>query len=471
MRSILLSVCVISAVSMAFSACSDDGTVTSGGDAGAAGASPMGAAGAPDAAGAAGAAGARCGSAGTGTLQVVVSGLPSDVDAAVTVSGLMASPHLVYDSIDAGEYTVTAKRVYDADPTVRTAYDPTIDEPTLCLTDGDDHTVHVTYQAIPTSNKLWSLNDNGSAGVVGFGSAKLGATATTAASVVADAPAGQSLAFDFNGNLWTGPATVGDPVLARYPAAALAASGMPTADLAFNVPAIGCVPALKGIALDATGNVWLSTCDQQLLQIPSTAFATPTGSDFAQDVAPSVTLSGVTANEDIAFDSAGNLWVADDGKVERFDKARLASDDTAAPDLTLSVTTDDTTPKDLTANFLAFDAHGNLWALDFDGNGVFELLKTSLSGSGAHTIATSTHLVLGVLALLARPAFDDGGSLWLPLSTGKFGKLPPALLGISTDAGSPTTPAVVVSSSDVGSADGFAFFPAAVGLPLPSAQP
>jgi len=155
----------------------------------------------------------------------------------------------------------------------------------------------------------------------------------------------------------------------------------------------------------------------------------------------------------------------------RFDKARLAHGDTRAPDLTLSVTTSDDPPKDLAANFLAFDAHGNLWALDFAGNGAFEIAKANLVGTGAHTVVSPAHVVLAVQAVLGRPAFDDGGSLWLPLSQGKFGKLTPALLSVSTDAGAPTTPAVVISSSDIGSADSFAFFPAAVGLPLASAQP
>ena len=186
---------------------------------------------------------------------------------------------------------------------------------------------------------------------------------------------------------------------------------------------------------------------------------------------PAVTLTGVAANEDLAFDSGGNLWVADDGKVVRFDKARLAHDDADTPDLILNATTADDPPKDLSANFLAFDAHGNLWALDFAANGAFEIAKASLTGTGTHTVVSPAHVVVDVQAVFGRPAFDDGGALWLPLAKGTFGKLTPALLSVNSDAGSPTTPAAVISSPDVGSADSLAFFPAASGLPLASAQP
>ncbi len=155
----------------------------------------------------------------------------------------------------------------------------------------------------------------------------------------------------------------------------------------------------------------------------------------------------------------------------RFDRARLGSDDAAAPDLLLDATTDDATPRALAANFLSFDRTGNLWASDFDGNAVFEIAKVDLDGAGANTVVAKVHVAVDVLSVISRPAFDDEGSLWLSLARGKFGKLTAAQLAVSSSAAAPTVPALVISSGDVGYADGLAFFPAASGLPLASAQP
>jgi hypothetical protein len=165
------------------------------------------------------------------------------------------------------------------------------------------------------------------------------------------------------------------------------------------------------------------------------------------------------------------LWVSAGGQLLRFDRARLSHNDGAAPNLVLDVTTDAPTPKALAANFLAFDVAGNLWASDFDGNTVFEVRKADLDDSGTHSITAKVHVAVDVQAVFSRPAFDDEGSLWLSLAAGKFGKLTAEQLAVSSSAGAPTVPAFVISSPDVGYAEGMAFFPAASGLPLSSSQP
>ena len=81
------------------------------------------------------------------------------------------------------------------------------------------------------------------------------------------------------------------------------------------------------------------------------------------------------------------------------------------------------------------------------------------------------HVTVDVEAVMSRAAFDDEGALWLSLAAGKFGKLTPTQLAVTSDAGAPTTPEIVLSSPDVRYANGIAFFPAASGLPLASAQP
>jgi len=100
-----------------------------------------------------------------------------------------------------------------------------------------------------------------------------------------------------------------------------------------------------------------------------------------------------------------------------------------------------------------------------------EIAKADLAGTGTSVAVSPKHLAIDVQAVLGRPAFDDGGALWLPLAKGKFGKLTPALLAVNSDAGAPTVPAIAIASADVVYASGLAFFPAASGLPLASAQP
>jgi len=493
MRGVLLG---LSLVSVLFSACDSKTSQgsTADGDAGAAGeaAAEAGAGGAADAAGAAGAgetagtagtagaagsagsdASSSCVPAGQGQIELVVTDLPATVAARVIVSGerdQLASESTTLSDLPGGPYTVSAKRVYDANPLVRTAYDAQLTNPAFCLEDGGTETVTVSYSKVVSSNQLWTIGGSSSAPLLGFAASTLTDSGSPAATAMVNLPVGTSMAFDQDGNLWAAGATVAEPTVARYASAWLSGVGVARADFAFDL-AIDCVPAIKAVALDESGNVWLSACDKRVLRIDRPD-ATPGANEEPVDIAANVTLSGFSEqNEDLAFDSAGNLWLAAGGQVLRFDRARLGSDDADPPDLVLDVTTEDATPQALAANFLAFDLAGNLWASDFDGNAVFEIVKTDLDNAGTNTVVANVRVTVDVQAVISRPAFDDEGSLWLSLAAGKFGKLSAEQLAVSSSAAAPTTPAFVISSSDVGYADGMAFFPAASGLPLASAQP
>lgn len=445
------------------------GESSAAGEGGASGADGAGAAGEG---GAAGAPGSVCVESGTGDIDLIVEGLPLDVAASVTISGpsdSVESESTTLNNAPGGSYSVTAKRVYDADPLVRSAYDAQISSPTFCLDDGGNAAVTVKYSKVTPSNQLWTLN-GGTKPVLGFGASTLTASGSPNATSLANLPLGTSMAFDHDGNLWAAGATLAEPTVSRYAAAWLGGVGVPRTDYAFNL-ALGCLPALKAVALDLDGNVWLSACGKRVLRIDRPESG-PGETEEPIDIVANVTLSGFSEdNEDLAFDKAGNLWVAAGGRVLRFDRARLGHDDAAAPDLVLEVTTDEVTPQPLAANFLAFDLAGNLWASDFGANAVFEIGKTDLAARGSASAVAKVRVSLDVLAVMSRPAFDDAGALWLSLAAGKFGKLTAEQLAVSSGPGAPTAPAVVISSPDVGYADGIAFFPAASGLPLASAQP
>jgi streptogramin lyase len=441
-----------------FAACSDDAEE----DAGTGGsAGEMGAAGE-------GGSGGKCSNAGIGTVVVELTGLPDGVAADVRLEGLdgteLVSESMTLDDLGAGLYVVRADRVTDDDPIVRTVYEPTVPSMALCVVDGETHTVSVGYAAIPSSNKLWTTNANGDFALVAFASSELDASGESARSVTVDAPVGGDVAFDRDGNLWTVGPTTAEPNLLRYPASDLGSSGEKERDRGIDIEEIPCSPSMRALAFDASGNLWASTCGDQVVRLEP--------SDLEADgvVTPAVVFSNVPENGNLAFDADGNLWVVSDGAIARYDAERLESSDADGPDRLLTVTNPDDT-NELGVTDLVFDAGGNLWVTDFGGNLVFEVAASDLSGTGEETVAAAHRIAIGVGNLIDRPVFDESGSLWIGLGDGGIGRFSAEQLEVDTTAGDPTIPEVVITSADLGSVGRIGFFPAAANLPLYHALP
>ncbi len=445
-------------------ACSDgdDSTDPDRSGAGGAGDGTAGADGAGEGPGSAGSGGAGCAEDGSGSVQVVINGLPAGVDAAITLEGAASTPVTASETLTdlaGGSYRITAERVFDTDPMVRTVYHPTLATSSLCLGDGETSTLTVTYAAIPTSNKLWSPNGNADAGLLAFGSDVLAESGTPDGDPALAVPVGTDIVFDRDGNLWAKGATLAEPHIVRYSASDLARSGAPTFDRGFNISDVPCIPALRALAFDPHGNLWASTCGEVVRLASADLVATGT-----REIAASATLSGLVDNQDLAFDADGNLWVADDGRVVRFDSERLTADDSAAPDRTLTISAGDT--RTLGASFLAFDSAGALWVADFGGNSLSRLPSSALNGSGEAEVTADVTFTLDVGALFARPAFDDSGALWIAYTQGKIAGLSAEQLTVSSGPGAPVSPAVVIDSPNLNYAANLAFFPAPAGLPL-----
>lgn len=458
----LVPVLGLSSLSLIAVACStDDGT--SDGDGGAGGAGDSGGAGpVTPAAGAGGEveSGGACSGSGTGDVVVEVSGLPDGVAPDVVFSG--AHDYAVDEAgtlpgIETGTYQVTAGRVFDADPIVRTVYDAKVTAPVFCLSDGDSHTVKVEYTAIASSNKLWMPSGKDDE-LAGFTSQAIAESGMADASVSIDTPGAGSLAFDKDGNMWAVGPVIGGDMLVRIPAADLGESGTREPDIKITIPAIECFPFINHIAFDPSGNLWASACGDEIHRLAAADLTT------SGEKTSDVVVSSVVNNAGIAFDKVGNLWVAGGPTLVRFDAARLDSSDADAPDLAISVTAAVPPKSVLPVDEVAFDKAGNLWGIS--GSYVFQLAASDLEGTGEQDVAANVSFTMDVLGLPATPAFDDSDGLWVGLANGNFGRFSPAQLSVSEGPGKPITPSVLMSSDSITTGLPLAFFPAPAGLPL-----
>lgn len=413
-------------------------------------------------AGGGGSTGDACAPTGTGSLEIQITGLPAGALASLVLEGAAGAQTITEATtleLPAGRYTATAARVADDDAIVRTLYEHELETSEVCVTADASARIELRYAPIATSNRLWTNNQNGDGDVVGFGAPALAETAEVAPTVVVSAGAGRDLTFDADGNVWSMGATLADPHLMRLPRDVFDASGEKAADRSIDIEGLSCIPALRALAFDPGGSLWVSACGGRVVALGAGQLAS------SGVVAPFVTLSNLTENGDLAFDAAGNLWLTADGRVVRFDAARLGESSDAPPAATLRVR-DAGDAFDLGPSNLAFDQGGNLWVIDFGGNLVTQILARDLEGEGEQTVVSAVTIALGVSALLERPAFDESGGLWLALAQNQIGRLSPEQLLTSSNPGAPTAPAVVLTSPGMGAAKRMAFYPAAAGLPL-----
>ena len=202
-------------------------------------------------------------------------------------------------------------------------------------------------------------------------------------------------------------------------------------------------------ALDAAGDLWVPSDNEvqeytqrQLVDGgPQTPAATIT-SDSA---------GSLNDPDGAAFDPAGNLWVVnfEGNSVVEYTKAQLASGGTLVPAVTLMA--DSSNSLNEPAG-LDFDAAGDLWVSNFEGNTAVEYTKAQLASSGAPTPAVT--LSADASNSLATPdalTFDRHGDLWV--TNGFEGNTVVEYTPGQLVTGAPT-PAVTISSDGSGSLNG-----------------
>jgi sugar lactone lactonase YvrE len=416
-----------------------------------------------------------CEAVGSGTISIVVTGLPAGVAAKVKITlptgaTTDATSSTTLADAAAGTYEVSAERVAQPDPIVRTLYEPTASASSVCLKDTRTETITIPYAPIPSSHKLWAPSAEGPARFAGFAGGDLRASGTPAATVSMMAPvtngAGKSVAFDRDGNLWSvGPTSTGAR-LVRFAAADLGTSGdkAPDREIALNVG--DCIPHPSRLAFDPTGALWvMPPCLGLILRVSPERLATssenPPGDE---DV---LRIEGVYPS-DIAFDAAGNLWVSGATDLYHFSASSLAAGERYGPTFQISPRTEENAA--LPGDAFAFDQGGNLWAVNTGGgNVIFALSPTDLAAPAGDTfkaVVASIRIYLGESARPHSIAIDESGGVWLTYDHGKLARLAPDQLGVSSTPMAPTVPETFITSAELGYPEGLAFFPAPAGLPL-----
>lgn len=409
--------------------------------------------------------GAPCDTTGTGNIAVSITGLPAGMDANVWAIGPADTVQLTETStltgVSGGRYHFTSIPVEVVDSTVSRMLVGTVPTNFFCLRDGAAINVAIPHTQVGSSGKVWVGAGYNS---LGFTTAQLATTATLAPQVTSATRGSAGAAFDNFGNLWVRGFTASEPFLMRYSAASLASNGAPVPDRAINLSGVSC-EGTTGMAFRSDGSLWISIgCEQRVVQLAAAQLAT------SGTVTPTTQITGLVAPEGLAFDLAGNLWVADATHLRRYNSARLSLSITTAADLRATFKTPSPpAPADTSLNVhnIAFSPSGELWLSTYGQNALYRVEAAVVAATGAQHTLVSRIIYFSSFAQPRGFAFDNTGGVFIAYLASSFARLSPAQLGSSVLLPSTVTPGkVYASSSIVAFAENVALYPAPAATPL-----
>jgi hypothetical protein len=397
----------------------------------------------------------------TGSLTVTITA-PTNVTPAVNVTGpsgynMMVTATTTLTGLKAGSYSVVAAPVTTANPIVATlATGVVTGSPANVTATGGPAAATATYAIRPGTGALWVsvyLEGGGIAEEYTESELASGGQPAPAGSAGGNGDFYEGIAFDANGNLWV--ANAGQQMIIEWAPHQFTGAGPLT-----PVVSITTATAVDGLAFDAAGDLWAVEPSSNTVVMYSPAQLAASGSPV-----PAVTIGAAGTSlafpQGLAFDASGNLWVtnAGSGTAVEFTPGQLIANGTPTPAVTIGPYSVNAGNSLWGPTALAFDSNGNLWVANSSGPGqtlqsptLVELAASSLAASGTptpiHTIALINVRPFGL-------AFDASGVLWLSNLTAN------QLMIVV-----PGNPPVVTAGITVELPFALAFDPHASGLPI-----
>jgi sugar lactone lactonase YvrE len=264
--------------------------------------------------------------------------------------------------------------------------------------------------AFDASGNLWALNSATNT-LNRFDAVQLGSSGTPVPAVTISSSAGSlsrpaSLVFDRNGNLWI--ANLGNDTIVMLTPYQLSQSGSPTPGLVISANTSQFDPSLHGVsslAFDKDGNLWAlnGAAPENVVRFSPDQLMRSGTPAAAFSLTP-----GLSAAADIAFDAAGNLWITDYGAsaVVKYAAAQLVPGSNPGQATWIrSINGSLANPAGL-----AFDSSGNLWVANAGNNTLVEFAADQLPASpsadspeAASIISDIRDLALGSMAFNPAP--------------------------------------------------------------------
>ncbi|MGH7678865.1 MAG: hypothetical protein ACRENU_10390 [Gemmatimonadaceae bacterium] len=259
------------------------------------------------------------------------------------------------------------------------------------------------------------------------------------------------IAFDTAGTMWV--ASADDSLLIAFSAAALATSGFTVASRIIS-PTDESLSSPSAIAFDPHHRLWVANAETGTL----------VRFDPAQLVAggaprPANVIRGPTRPSGLAFDANGSMWVANirTNSIAKYSAAQLDDSGFVTPAVLLRPTGS----AFLGSSALAFDAAGNLWVAYLGGATIagFSPAQLAVSGTSAPSIILRP---AGSFGLPVGLAFDGDGALWVVTAEGALHRFAASTL-LASGAPSPSEELLVRGHTLL---SGIAFWPKPRRLPL-----
>ncbi|MEP7065552.1 MAG: SMP-30/gluconolactonase/LRE family protein [Gemmatimonadota bacterium] len=261
-----------------------------------------------------------------------------------------------------------------------------------------------------------------------------------------------SVAFDAEGTLWVTSQT--DSLLIAFRRPALASSGARVASRVISSSGESLTSPVA-LAFDALHALWVAnTIEGTIVRFDSAQLA----AGGAQT--PSVILSGAGHPAGLAFDADGGLWFSEGNahRIAKYSAAQLQASGRLIPQVVLTSNGPDLT----NPAGLAFDRAGNLWVANAGLLNVVEIQANHLATTGFVYADVVLSPPAGFSSLPLGVTFDDHENLWVVYAEGTLTRYDHAVLSASRAP----APAVSVSINDHSQLRNAAFWPRPVGLPL-----